>query len=97
MKSRLKFKKVRLTTDKAMYSDENLSYFEERKGYEYIVACPLKKLIHLFQLLTLTKLFQPVKSGRGCKLLNTLSNITHSHEQFKIHPPPGKRAHSSFA
>ena len=44
MESRLKLKKIRLTADKAMYSKENLSYFEERKGYEYIVACPLKKL-----------------------------------------------------
>ena len=44
MKSRFNIKKIRLTADKAMYSDENLSYFEDRKDYEYIVACPLKKL-----------------------------------------------------
>ena len=44
LKVRHSLSKLRLTADKAMYSKENLAYFEERKGYEYIVACPLRKL-----------------------------------------------------
>ena len=42
-------KKVRVTADRAMFSDKNLSYFESKgslkDGFsEYIVACPLRKL-----------------------------------------------------
>ena len=55
MKSRLKLKRIRLTADKAMYSDKNFSYFEERKGYEYLVACPLKKFSKKMQEMILDK------------------------------------------
>ena len=41
---RWSFKKIRLTADRAMYSKENFQFFEKRKGYEYIVASPLRKL-----------------------------------------------------
>ena len=44
LKDRCQFKKVRLTADRAMYSEKNLAYFEGKEGYEYVVACPLKKL-----------------------------------------------------
>ena len=44
LRSHWLFKKVCLTADRAMYSERNLSYFEKRSGYEYIVACPLRRL-----------------------------------------------------
>ena len=43
-------KRVRLTADRALFSKKNLSYFEEKdenqedRRYEYIIACPLRKL-----------------------------------------------------
>ena len=43
-------RRVRLTADRALFSKKNLSYFEEKsekkegKVYEYIIACPLRKL-----------------------------------------------------
>lgn len=44
LKLRHGLSRFRLTADRGMYSKKNLTYFEGRKGYEYIVACPLKKL-----------------------------------------------------
>ena len=43
-------KRVRLTADRALFSKKNMSYFEEKDGredgkaFEYIIACPLRKL-----------------------------------------------------
>ena len=43
-------KRVRLTADRALFSKRNMSYFEEKdcgkegKEFEYIIACPLRKL-----------------------------------------------------
>lgn len=42
-------KRVRLTADRALFSKKNLGFFEEKnkksgKVYEYIIACPLRKL-----------------------------------------------------
>jgi len=66
LKVRHSLKRLRLTADKAMYSKENLSYFEERKGYEYIVACPLRKLPGKLKERILDKRnYRIVEEGRG--------------------------------
>ena len=49
LREEYKLKRIRVTADRAMFSDNNLSYFESKEGVkegisEYIVACPLKKL-----------------------------------------------------
>ena len=49
LRGKYNLRKFRLTADRALFSSENLSYFEsrevEKEGLsEYIVACPLKKL-----------------------------------------------------
>ena len=49
LKERHKIENIRITADKAMFSDKNFSYFEDKKKHngremQYIVSCPLKRL-----------------------------------------------------